>query len=62
MPNFSIKLHLGRLVGVLRWQLDVDLEATAFVCSIIWTLNVPLPMSDVPVKERDLDSGFLGLS
>ena len=61
VPDFSIEFHLGRLVGVLWGQLNVDLVETSFVGSVVGPLNVSLPVSQVVVEELDLDGGFLGL-
>ena len=61
MPDFSIKFHLGRLVGVLWRQLNVDLVETSFVGSVVRALNVSLPVSEVVVEELDLNRRFLGL-
>ena len=56
MPNFSIKFHFGRFVGVLWGQLDVDLIEASVIGSVIWSLDVAFPMPEIPIKERDLDS------
>ena len=45
VPNFSIKFHLGWLVGVLWGQLNVDLVETSFVGSVVRALNVSFPVS-----------------
>lgn len=61
MPNFGLKFHLGRLVGVLRRQNNVDLIKTALVASIIGPLDISLPVPVVAVEEAHLHRRFLGL-
>lgn len=34
MPDARLELHLGRLIGILWGQLDVDLVDTTFVAGI----------------------------
>ncbi len=55
MPNFSGKLHLGRLVGIVRWDDNIDLKDTIFIARIIRAFNIGLPLPIVLVYELDLN-------
>jgi len=53
MPDLCLKFHFWRLVGVLRGKDNVDLEESALIGSIIWSLDISLPVSEVAVEEAD---------
>ena len=59
MPDLGFEAHLGRLVGVLRREGDVDLEEASLVDSVLGVLDVALPVAEVVVYYGDLDVGFL---
>lgn len=61
MPDLGLKFHLGRLVGILGRQHDIDLEKTALVAGIIGALDISLPVPVVAVEETHPHRRFLGL-
>ena len=67
MPDSRLELHLGRLIGILRWKQNIDLVYASFVARI--TLNfiattyrsvdVALPVIETVLHETDFDAtGF----
>lgn len=62
MPDFCLKFHFWRLVGVLRGKDNVDLEESALIGSIIWSLDISLPVPEVAVEEADPHCRFLRLN
>lgn len=61
MPNFGLEFHLGRLVGIFWREGDIDLKEPAFVGCIVGAFDVPLPVPQVSLEERDFDCRFFGL-
>ena len=62
MPDLGLEAHLGRLVGILWGERDVDLEETAMVNGVLGAINVALPVAEVIAAKADLDVGFLRLN
>ena len=62
VPDLGLEAHLGRLVGVLGGQADVDVEDAALVDGVLGAEDVALPVAEVAAEERDLDVGLLRLS
>ena len=61
MPDFGLEFHFWGLVWIFRGQLYVyDVEA-AFVGSVVWSLDVSLPVAIVIIPQRNFHSGLLAL-
>jgi hypothetical protein len=61
VPYFSIEFHLGWFIGVFGRKGDIDLEGASLIRSIIGSLDVSLPMTEVVIEEWDLDGRLFRL-
>ena len=61
MPDFCLKLHLWRLVGILRRQLNIDLIHSSLVRRIVRPFDVTDPMSDVVAEQAHSHRRFFAL-
>jgi len=61
VPDFCLKLHLGRLVRILRRQLDINLKHSSRVRRIFWSFDVTDPMSNVVAEQAHSNCCFFAL-
>lgn len=68
MPDAGLELHLGRLVGILRGKLNIDLVDTTFIAGIglqsvlaYRPVDVSLPVIEAVIHKADLDAACFRL-
>lgn len=61
MPYFGLEFHFGWLIGVLWRHLNVDLEETSLIWSILRALDVSNPMPNLIVHQGHSHCRLLAL-
>ena len=62
MPDSGIEFHLGRLVGVVVGEDDIDLEEASFIGRVLGSVDEAFPVIDIVVDDLNFESLLLSLS
>jgi hypothetical protein len=59
MPQLRLEFHLGRFIWILGREDDINLEYSSLIRGILWTLDIPFPVPEIPIEEAHPNGRFL---